>query len=102
MDVSGADWRHRIMTVYEGLTIALVFVLALAATAAIYLGLLNWIGGVFVVRCAACHHLTFASANKPKESCPHCRHPVLMHPLYTAHHRERRSEVRVVGDRLRY
>jgi hypothetical protein len=27
---------------------------------------------------------------------------VLMHPLYTAHHRERRSEVRVVGDRLRY
>jgi hypothetical protein len=46
--------------------------------------------------------LTFASANKPKESCPHCRHPVLMHPLYAAIHRGSRPEVRVVGDRLRY
>ena len=89
-------------TVYEMLTMTLVFVLALAATAAIYLGLLNWIGALFVVRCAACHHLTFASANRPQESCPHCRHPVLMHPLYAAHHSDRRSEVRVVGDRLRY
>ncbi|WP_319457254.1 MULTISPECIES: hypothetical protein [unclassified Mycobacterium] len=90
------------MTFYEVLTFALIAVLAAATTVAIYLGLLNWIGGVFVVRCAACHHLTFASANKPKESCPHCRHPVLMHPLYTAFHRGSRSEVRVVGDRLRY
>jgi DNA-directed RNA polymerase subunit RPC12/RpoP len=90
------------MAFYEVLTFALIAVLAAAATVAIYLGLLNWIGGVFVVRCAACHHLTFASANQPKESCPHCRHPVLMHPLYTAIHRGSRAEVRVVGDRLRY
>jgi DNA-directed RNA polymerase subunit RPC12/RpoP len=91
-----------IMTVYQGLTIALIVVLALATTIAIYLGLLNWIGALFVVRCAACHHLTLASANLAAQSCPHCRHPVLMHPLYTANHRDTRSEVRVVGDRLRY
>ncbi len=90
------------MTVYEGLTIALIVVLASATTVAIYLGLLNWIGAVFVVRCAACHHLTVASANRTAQSCPHCRHPVLMHPLYTANHRDSRSEVRVVGDRLHY
>jgi hypothetical protein len=91
-----------IMTVYEGLTIALIVVLAAATTVAIYVGLLNWIGAVFVVRCAACHHLTMASANHTAQSCPHCRHPVLTHPLYTANHRDARSEVRVVGDRLRY
>ncbi len=90
------------MTVYEVLTIALIVVLAMAATTAIYLGLLNWVGGVFVVRCAACHHLTFSSANQPQHSCPHCRHPVLMHPLYAAHHSGRLSQVRVVGDRLKF
>jgi hypothetical protein len=90
------------MTVYEALTIALVVVLALATTAAIYLGLLNWIGALFVVRCAACHHLTFASANQPQPSCPHCRHPVLTHPVYAARHPGTVSEVRVVGDRLRF
>lgn len=90
------------MTVFEGLTIALIVVLASATTVAIYLGLLNWMGAMYVVRCAACHHLTLASANHAAQSCPHCRHPALMHPLYAAHHRRSRSEVRVVGDRLRY
>ena len=90
------------MTLYEGLTVALIVVLALATTVAIALGLLNWIGALFVVRCATCHHLTFASANRPQPSCPHCRHPVLAHPIYSANHRDRRAEVRVVGDRLRY
>jgi DNA-directed RNA polymerase subunit RPC12/RpoP len=90
------------MTFYEVLTIALIAVLASAATVAIYLGLLNWMGAMFVVRCAACHHLTLASANHAAQSCPHCRHPVLMHPLYAAIHRGSRPEVRVVGDRLRY
>ena len=90
------------MTVFEGFTIALIVVLASATTVAIYLGLLNWMGAMYVVRCAACHHLTLASANHAAQSCPHCRHPALMHPLYTAHHRSSRSEVRVVGDRLRY
>jgi hypothetical protein len=37
------------MTFYEVLTFALIAVLAAATTVAIYLGLLNWIGGVFVV-----------------------------------------------------
>jgi hypothetical protein len=91
-----------IMTVYEGLTIALILVLALATTAAIYLGLANWIGALFVVRCAACHHLTFASANQPQPSCLHCRHPVLTHPVYAARHPRVEAGVRVVGDRLRY
>jgi DNA-directed RNA polymerase subunit RPC12/RpoP len=90
------------MTFYEVVTIALVVVLASAATAAIYLGLLNWLGAFYVVRCAACHHLTTSSANAPRESCPHCRHPVLLHPLYAARHPRNLAEVRVVGDRLRY
>lgn len=90
------------MTIYEGLTIALIVVLALATTAAIFVGLLNWMGAFYVVRCATCHHLTFASANRSQESCPHCRHPILMHPIYTANHLDQRAEVRVVGDRLRY
>lgn len=86
------------MTVEEVFTIGLIAVLATAATAAIYLGLLNWMGAFYVVRCAACHHLTFASANRAQESCPHCRHPVLMHPIHSLHH----SGVRVVNDRLHY
>ena len=90
------------MTVEEVFTIAIIAVLAIAATAAIYVGLLNWIGAFYVVRCAACHHLTFSSVNRSQESCPHCRHPVLTHPLYSLHHPRSRSEVRVVGDRLRY
>ena len=38
------------MTVEEVFTIALIAVLATAATAAIYLGLLNWIGAFYIVR----------------------------------------------------
>jgi DNA-directed RNA polymerase subunit RPC12/RpoP len=90
------------MTFYEVVTIALVMVLASAATAAIYLGLLNWMGAFYVVRCAACHHLTTSSSNAPRESCPHCRHPVVLHPIYAARHPRNLTEVRVVGDRLRY
>jgi hypothetical protein len=90
------------MTVYAALTIAVVFVLATAATLAIYLGLLNWMGAFYVVRCGTCHHLTYAGANQIQRSCPHCRHPVLTHPLYAAHHPRTASQVRVVGDRLKY
>jgi len=32
------------------------------------------------------------------ESCPHCRHPVLLHPIHSLH----RSGVPVVNDRLHY
>jgi ribosomal protein S27E len=90
------------MSVYEVLTIVLIAVVGAAAIAAIYLGLLNWVGAFFVVRCAGCHHLTFASANQAQQSCAHCRHPVLTHPLYSLHHPRSHSEVRWVGDRLRY
>jgi hypothetical protein len=90
------------MTIYEVGTIALVVVLAFGATVAIYVGLLNWMGAFYVVRCAACHHLTFSSSNQAQGSCAHCRHPALLHPVYTARHRGNPSNVRVVGDRLRY
>jgi DNA-directed RNA polymerase subunit RPC12/RpoP len=91
------------MSAYEVLTIALIAAIGTAATAAIYLGLLNWMGAFFVVRCAACHHLAFSTVKASQaSSCPHCRHPVLTHPLYALHHPRSRSEVRVVGDRLRY
>jgi ribosomal protein S27E len=86
------------MTVEEVFTIGLIAVLATAATAAIYIGLLNWMGAFYVVRCAACRHLTFSSANQSRESCAHCRHPVLMHPVYSLRH----SGVRMVNDRLHY
>ncbi|HEY4611080.1 MAG TPA: hypothetical protein VIH06_17825 [Ilumatobacteraceae bacterium] len=89
------------MSVYEVLTVLLIVVIGTAATAAIYLGLLNWAGAFFVVRCEACHHLAFSSAKTAQKSCPHCRHPVLTHPLYAMHHPRNVSEVRVVGDRLR-
>ncbi|TFV55513.1 hypothetical protein E4P42_22585 [Mycobacterium sp. PS03-16] len=90
------------MTVYEALTVALIMVLAAATIVAIYLGLMNWIGAAHVVRCSSCHHLTVGGTNQPQQSCPHCRHPVLTHPLYAAHHPRSVHEVRVVGDRLRY
>jgi hypothetical protein len=90
------------MAVFEVATIALVVVLASAATAAIHLGLLNWVGGYYVVRCAACHHLTGSPVNQAQGSCPHCRHPALLHPMYVARHPQSLSQVRVVGDRLRY
>ena len=90
------------MSVYEVLTVVLIAVIATAATAAIYLGLLNWIGAFFVVRCAACHHLTFSSGKTAQKSCPHCRHPVLTHPIRSVHHPRSLSEVRVVGDRLHF
>jgi ribosomal protein S27E len=86
------------MTLEEVFTIGLIAVLATAAIAAIYLGLLNWMGAFYVVRCAACHHLTFSSANQSQESCAHCRHPVLMHPIYSLRH----SGVPVRNDPLRY
>lgn len=90
------------MSVYEVLTIVLIALIGTAATAAIYLGLLNWAGAFFVVRCASCHHLAFSTANATQRSCPHCRHPVLTHPLYSLHHRDGHSRIHMVGDGLRY
>jgi DNA-directed RNA polymerase subunit RPC12/RpoP len=91
-----------LMTIFEALTVALILVLATATIIAIYLGLMNWINAVHVVRCATCHHLTVGAVNELQQSCPHCRHPVLMHPLYAAHHPRQASQLRVVGDRLHY
>ena len=83
------------MVLEEIFTIGLIAVLATAATAAIYLGLLNWMGAFYIVRCAACHHLTFSSSDRSQESCPHCRHPALIHPISSLRH----SGVRVLNDR---
>ncbi|EHB49965.1 hypothetical protein MycrhDRAFT_5352 [Mycolicibacterium rhodesiae JS60] len=90
------------MTVYEVLTIAVIVVVGTAATAAIYLGLLNWIGGAYIVRCATCRHLTVSSDRRQPQSCAHCRHPVLMHPVHAVHHPREAADVRVTGDRLKY
>lgn len=87
------------MAVYEILTVAVIVTLALAATLLIYLGLLNWAGGFYVVRCDVCHHLTTSATNRGQPSCAHCEHPVLMHPLYAAAHH---GQVRVRTDPLRY
>ena len=46
------------MTVYELLTVLVAIAVGIGATVAIYLGLLNWVGRLSIVRCAACHHLT--------------------------------------------
>ena len=90
------------MTVYEVLTFTVLTILALAATAAIFVGLLNWAGGFYVVRCAACHHLTASTVNRSQGSCPHCKYPALLHPLYTAHYGSDMASMRVVGDQLHY
>lgn len=90
------------MAVYQALTVALIIVLAMATIAALYLGLMNWVGAAHVVRCSTCHHLTVAAARAPQQSCPHCRHPVLTHPIYALHHPRSARQVRVTGDRLRY
>ncbi|MBB2993112.1 ribosomal protein S27E [Mycolicibacterium iranicum] len=90
------------MTVYSVLTIALITVLATLTTAAILVGLANWIGAFYVVRCSECRHLTFSSADRSQASCPQCRHPVLTHPIHALVHPSARTDVRVVGDRLRF
>ncbi|MEW5808396.1 MAG: hypothetical protein AB1925_02995 [Actinomycetota bacterium] len=88
------------MTVYEVLTVALIIALATLAALAIYLGLMNWIGALYMVRCSACHHLAFSSRRDPRASCPHCEHPSLLHPIYAARHRD--APVHVLDDRLRF
>jgi hypothetical protein len=60
------------MTVEQVFTIG---VIAALATAAIYLGPLNWMGAFYLVRCAACHHLTFLRRIGHR-SPAHCRHPI--------------------------
>ncbi|MBV9091294.1 MAG: hypothetical protein JO044_15560 [Mycobacteriaceae bacterium] len=83
------------MSVYEVLTVVLIAVLALAASAAIYLGVLGLLGGFYFVRCAGCGHLWFSATRLPQPSCAHCRHPLLLHPLHAAHHPGNVRDVRV-------
>lgn len=71
------------MAIYEVLTVALVVVLATAATAAIYYGLLGMIGLFFIVPCDSCGHLASSSVDHPQPSCWRCRHTALLHPMHT-------------------
>ncbi|MGH9080282.1 MAG: hypothetical protein ACRDYE_09470 [Acidimicrobiales bacterium] len=64
----------------------LVLALALATTAALYLGLLGAIGAIRLVRCSACGHWGWTSPGRPLRSCPFCRHGHLLHPILTVHH----------------
>ena len=88
------------MTVYEVLSFTAIAMVGSAATIAIYLGLLNWVGGFHVVHCSTCRHLTGAATTQSPASCPHCRHPMLLHPFYAAAHPA--APVRVRSDPLRY
>ena len=81
------------MTVYEILTIALIAVLALATLAAIWVGLLGWMGQFYIVRCSECSHVMFSSAKNPQRSCARCRHPLLMHPVRAVVHPTRLDTV---------
>ncbi|HUO37672.1 MAG TPA: hypothetical protein VMU34_07480 [Mycobacterium sp.] len=83
------------MDVYEVLTVIITALLALAATAAIYIGVMGLLGGFYFARCAACGHLVFSSTKRPHPSCVHCRHPVLLHPLHAALHPHSARDVRV-------
>lgn len=89
------------MTVYTALTVAVIAVLASVTTVAIFLGLANWFGAFYIVRCTQCRHLTYSTTNQPAISCPHCRHPVLTHPIHALHHPRERADVRV-NDPLRF
>ena len=83
------------MITYEVLTLVLIAVLALAASAAIYIGVIGLMGGFYFVRCVGCGHLTFSATKAPQRSCMHCRHPVLMHPFHAVHHPRNVHDVRV-------
>ncbi len=88
------------MTFYLLLAMSLTFLVAAVATGAIFLGVLNWIGAFYVVHCSTCHHLTGSKVNQPPQTCPHCRHPALTHPVYAVRHPGHR--VRVLSDPLKY
>ncbi|EHI11796.1 hypothetical protein [Mycolicibacterium thermoresistibile] len=87
------------MTVFEWFTAALAAALVLATFLGFFIGLLGWLGGVYIVRCSGCHHLTLSSERDPRPSCVHCRHPMLTHPLYSVRHPHQKP---IVDDPLRY
>jgi hypothetical protein len=73
------------VTAVETLTILLVVVLALATTAAAYVGLLGVLGAVRIVRCTRCGHFGMVAAHERLNSCPQCRHVALFHPVHALH-----------------
>lgn len=74
------------MIVFVIVGIALVMVLSVVTTAALYLGLLGVLGAVRMVRCDRCRHWGWTSTTQPLRSCPRCRHGNLLHPLLALHH----------------
>jgi len=69
----------------EALAIALAVVLAIAATAAAYVGILGTFGAVDIVRCAHCGRLGLVRTHAPLLTCARCRHAAVMHPIHTLH-----------------
>ena len=74
------------MIVVDIVGIALVMVLGVATTAALYLGLLGALGAVRMVRCDRCRKWGWTSTSQPLRSCPRCRHGNLLHTVVTLHH----------------
>ncbi|MBE1552160.1 hypothetical protein GGC64_006247 [Mycobacterium sp. OAS707] len=56
----------------ELITAFFLVIVGLFTTAALYLGLVGMLGGLYLVRCQSCRHLTLHSG--PARSCPHCQH----------------------------
>lgn len=85
------------MTLDEGVTVVLMVGVGVLATAALYVGLVGMLGGFYIVRCASCGHWTFSPADRPRHSCPRCRHPALLHPLRAIRHPGQLAEARLRG-----
>ena len=67
----------------EVITALLIVAVGVLTTAALYVGLMGMLGGLYVVRCPSCAHWTFSLNDTPERDCRHCRHPMLLHPLRT-------------------
>jgi hypothetical protein len=60
----------------------LIAAVGVFTTAMLYAGLAGLLGGLRMVRCRSCDHWTTCVTDSPGSSCPHCRHPVLLHPVH--------------------
>ena len=53
------------MTVAEDVTIAFIILVGLVTTVPLYLGLMGMLGAGYLVRCAACGHVTWSVTAGP-------------------------------------
>jgi hypothetical protein len=90
----------QVMTGLEVVGLFTITVVGALAVGALFLGLANWVGAFYMVHCRRCHHLTGSNRDQPVDTCVHCRHPVLTHPLYALAHRT--APIQVRPDPLHY